>query len=283
MGFVRKLYEFLNPKFQNLALEYPVEFKSRFGHGKKSHPLLLEIIEAERKTYEACIEEILKFKSTFHEISADQIEGNSIAPYWKNDFLPGLDIVALYTILTKANPEVYLEIGSGNSTKVAFKAKKEQKLKSKIVSIDPFPRAEIDNLSDEVIRTPLEEFDLDYFETLPKNTIIFVDNSHRVLPNSDATVFFMEVLPKLASGTIVHIHDIYIPDDYPQFMCDRFYSEQYTLAAFIMSNPKRYKTLFPAWFVHTDPSLSKKLEPLWEHDNLKETERHGGSYWIEIA
>ncbi|MCP6769643.1 hypothetical protein NL529_32825, partial [Klebsiella pneumoniae] len=80
-------------------------------------------------------------------------KGNSATdPYWNNEYLPGLDIVALYSLLKKINPVNYVEIGSGNSTMVARKAIRENSLRSKIVSIDPFPRAEIDGISDLVIR-----------------------------------------------------------------------------------------------------------------------------------
>ncbi|HNA64026.1 MAG TPA: hypothetical protein PKZ51_04845, partial [Saprospiraceae bacterium] len=84
-------------------------------------------------------------------------------------------------------------------------------------------------MADKIIRHPLENIDFDVVSALNENDILFVDNSHRILPNSDSMVFFLEVLPKLKKGVIVHLHDIYLPYDYPQFMCNRFYSEQYGL------------------------------------------------------
>ena len=92
----------------------------------------------------------------------------------------------------------------------------------------------------------------------------------------------MEVLPGLPKGVIVHIHDIYLPCDYPQFMCDRFYSEQSGLALFLLPDRKRYKTILPNYFISEDAALSGLLEPLWQHPNLEGVERHGGSYWLEI-
>jgi len=84
-----------------------------------------------------------------------------------------------------------------------------------------------------------------------------IDNSHRVLLNSDATVFFLEVLLKLSKGVIVHIQDIYLPYDYPQFMCDRFYSEQYLLASYLLANSKKYNPLLPNYFISKDKELKK--------------------------
>jgi len=96
-------------------------------------------------------------------------------------------------------------------------------------------------------------------------------------------VFFMEVLPKLAKGVIVHFHDVYLPYDYPQSMCDRFYSEQYGLSLCLMANPGRYVPLLPAYFISEDPALSSKLGPLWDHPNLNGLEKHGGSFWLRIS
>ena len=210
-------------------------------------------------------------------------ETDANLPVYNNGFFPGLDIVTLYTIISKFKPQTYVEVGSGNSTKVAFQAIKDQQLNTKIISIDPYPRAEIDQLANKVIRSPFENINFDFIFKLKPNDILFIDNSHRILPNSDSMVFFLEVLPKVPQGVIVHIHDIYLPYDYPQEMCDRHYSEQYGLAMFLLANSKKYQTLFPNYFVSEDKDLSQSLLPIWDHKNLDGVERHGGSYWLRIA
>lgn len=40
-------------------------------------------------------------------------------PFWSNPWLPGLDVAALYAFLVHDDPALYLEVGSGTSTKVA--------------------------------------------------------------------------------------------------------------------------------------------------------------------
>ena len=279
---LKKLYQFLSPKWQKLYMEYPVDFTPRYGHGKPTHGQLYTIINEKRAIYSELLYEALKFAPVFHNIQKQIVEKDPVQPAYNNQFLPGLDIVGIYTLLTKYNPERYVEVGSGNSTKVARKAIKDQGLQTKIISIDPHPRAEIDAISDEVIRKPFENIAIDFLLSLKENDILFIDNSHRVLPNSDATVFFLEILPRLNPGVIVHIHDIYLPYDYPQFMCDLFYSEQYTLAAFVLANPTRYATLLPNYFISEDKELSAILLLIWNHPNLKDVERHGGSYWLQI-
>ena len=279
---IRELYRFLSPKFQNLFLEYKVDFRPRYGYGKPAHKDLNKIIGANIDTYKYFIDKALLLKDFIWTIKNSRYERDPSKPSWNNGFLPGLDIIALYTILTEFKPKKYIEIGSGNSTKVAYKAKSDQKLDTQIISIDPKPREEIDHLASRVIKKPIEDININIVDELNENDILFVDNSHRILPNSDSMVFFIEVLPRLKTGVIVHLHDIYLPYDYPQFMCDRFYSEQYGLAICLLANPNKYETLLPNYFIYKNKELFELISPIWQHDNLKEVEKHGGSYWLKI-
>ncbi|OQA01078.1 MAG: hypothetical protein BWY70_00501 [Bacteroidetes bacterium ADurb.Bin408] len=280
---IKSLYRFLSPRFQNLFLDYKVHMTPRWGHGKPPHKRLYTIIDEHRAAYKLLLEKALMYKDRFWAIKNADTETDAAQPAWNNSFLPGLDIVMLYTILSEYKPGKYIEIGSGNSTKVAYKAATENNPGMEIISVDPMPRAEIDRLATMVVRHPFENTDLSLLSTLNAGDVLFVDNSHRLFPNSDATVFFMEVLPELNKGVIVHIHDVYLPYDYPQFMCDRGYSEQYGLAAFLMANPAKYKPLMPCYFVSEDAALSAVLAPLWEHKYLSSVEKHGGSFWLVIG
>lgn len=279
---IKSIYRFLSPKFQNLFIDYPVDMYPRYGHGKTAHKGLYDIIDKNRNEYKTLIDLAIANKENLWNIKKSTEETDSTLPTWNNGFLPGLDIIGIYTLLSHFKPKKYIEVGSGNSTKVAYKAKQEHQLDTQIISIDPQPRAEIDQLADEVIRIPYENIDFDVVDRLEANDILFIDNSHRILPNSDAMVFFMETLPRLKKGVIVHIHDIYLPYDYPQFMCDRAYSEQYGLAFYLLANPDKYKTIFPNYFISEDKELAARLAPIWKHDNLKDVERHGGSFWLQI-
>lgn len=284
MSLLKEIYRFLNPKFKNLFLEYHVDFKPRYGHGLPPHHKLHEIIHDNRGEYAANLQFALTFKDALQAIKQSKDEHNADLPAWNNGFLPGLDIAGIYAMLAKYRPARYVEVGSGNSTKVAFKAKNEQGLPTKIISIDPFPRAEIDHLADQIIRQPFENVDFNpLLAELGPGDILFIDNSHRILPNSDAMVFFLEVLPRLPKGVVVHVHDIYLPYDYPPFMCDRFYSEQYGLAIYLLAAPARYRPILPNYFISEDKQLSAIVAPVWEHPNLEGVERHGGSFWLEIS
>lgn len=279
---LKNWYHFLHPRFQSLFLEYRTNFEPRFGHGKPAHPELLQIIENHREIYKENLEKTKKYHTRLQQLCKSSAQTNPDLPAWNNGFLPGLDILMLYSLLAERKPRYYIEVGSGNSTKVAALAVREHSPQTEIISIDPYPRAEIDRLATQIFRQPFEQIDVHFLECLGENDILFIDNSHRVLPNSDATVFFLEVLPRLKKGVIVHIHDIYLPYDYPQFMCDRFYSEQYLLAAFILANPQKYMPLMPNYFVSEDKALSNIIADFWKHAHLEGVERHGGSFWLQI-
>lgn len=279
---IKSLFRFVSKKYQNVFLDYPVQFQPRYGHGKPAHDLLYGIINANREIYRTHLFAFLEYEEQFKTIQTADRESDINQPAWNNGMLPGLDIVGIYGMLAKYKPKKYVEVGSGNSTKVAYKAKTDLQLSMEIVSIDPVPRAEIDHLADKVIRAPFETIEYQEILDLEENDILFIDNSHRILPNSDATVFFLEILPKLKKGVIVQVHDVYLPYDYPQFMCDRAYSEQYGLAFYLLANPGKYNTVLPNFFISEDKELCTILTPLWKHDNLKTVEQHGGSFWFQI-
>lgn len=282
---IKSVYKFLSPKYQSIHLDYKVQVRPRTDHGNPAHSMLYEIVDRNRATYRELLNSFKKDSGKIQEIKIHPDGPDDTNPHWDNDYLPGLDIIGLYGMIAEFCPQKYVEIGSGNSTKVARKSIRENHLQTEIISIDPFPRASIDHLADQVIREPLENVKDNRFiiESLHENDILFIDNSHRVFPNSDAMVCFLELLPNLRKGVIVHFHDIYLPYDYPQFMCDRFYNEQYTLAAFILSNPGKYKPILPNFFISEDKELSGILDTVWDHPNLRNVERHGGSFWLQIT
>lgn len=203
-------------------------------------------------------------------------------PCWLNGFLPGLDGALIYSFIALHKPDYYFEIGSGSSTKFARRAIVDHRLHTKIVSIDPHPRANIDILCDEITRTSLEDCDMEIFDRLGKNDILFMDGSHRCFTNSDVTVFFLDLLPNLDEGVSVGLHDIFIPYDYPNEWVDRCYSEQYLLAACILAETKKFTIELPAMYVSLDKQLTERMKPFWDRiPNV--VERHGTSFWIRTG
>ncbi len=267
-----------------MHLDYPVKFKPRFlPKSDQGIPQIQHQLTSKKEVIQDHVSKILIYQGHLQAIRPRNEETNALKPAWNNGYLPGLDMAALYMMIAEYKPKRYMEVGSGNSTLVAAAAKNSHSTDTEIISIDPFPRAEIDQVSQTILRLPFQEVGLEYMESLESGDILFIDNSHRVLPNSDATVFFTEWLPALKPGVIVQIHDIYLPWDYPQEMCDRAYSEQYVLAMALLSNPQRYQTIFPAYWVDQQPDLKSQLASIWDHSNTRGVEPHGGSLWLRIG
>lgn len=281
MKFLRASYHYFLSVLQQLIFDYPTQLQPRYGHGLPPHPGLLQIIEKHRDSYISWMNKAQPHLSQFQSLSLNPSKNQ--LPHWVNGFLPGLDIIMLYTILVDLQPKKYIEIGSGNSTRVAHWAKSQAQLDMQIIAIDPEPRVEIENLTDTLYKVPLENCSLDQLPRLESGDVIFVDNSHRILPNSDATVFFLEWLPRIPKGVVVQIHDVYWPYDYPDFMCQRLYSEQYGLAIALLSNPEKYRVMMPNYYVSQNEELYSSMDAFWGAlDPDQQIERHGGSFWLTI-
>jgi len=261
----------------NPYLEYPgVKPNPRYSKNNP-HPKLYEIIDRNRVSYQQTLASFLQFKDCFLRIPTDKPD-QSQGPFWHCVWLPPLDLVALYSLLCLNNPKKYYEIGSGWSTKFARRAILDHSLQTKIVSIDPSPRAEIDSICDHVIRKPLEELSLSTFDDLATNDILFVDGSHRCCMNSDVTVLFLDVLPRLLSGVLVEFHDIFLPYDYPFEWRERWYSEQYLLGTHILAEGDKLDIILPNAFISLDAELNEVLYPLW--NKLGTNAVYGGSFWM---
>jgi hypothetical protein len=204
-------------------------------------------------------------------------------PHWDNVYMAGLDAGTLYAFPKLFGPKRYLEIGSGNSTRFVRRSIEDHGLSTKITSIDPMPRAFVDEICDEVIRTGLEEAPLELFDVLEENDILMIDGSHRCFQNSDVTVAFLEILPRLRPGVLVFVHDIYLPDDYPPEWEQRFYSEQYVLGALLLADRgRRYEIVFPARFCATDPALAPSTLAWWRTLAPHDASVRASAFWLRI-
>ena len=277
---IRELARYISPE-NTVLLDYSVHPKPRWNY-TNPHPELYKLIDEKRDCYKDYICQFLGYIPLLEKInnSVQQVHPNE--PSWINGWMPALDGVALYCFIAIYKPTLYIEIGSGSSTRFARKAIKDQQLSTKIVSIDPNPRADIDRICDHVLRVPLEDVDQSLFQDLGRNDILYIDNSHRSFMNSDVTVTFLEILPRLHPGVLVQIHDIALPYDYSEDWIDRYYSEQYLLACYMLGGMKTCDVIFPSSFISHDVELKEMLTPIWDNPNMEDAEHHGGSFWIKM-
>ena len=156
------------------------------------------------------------------------------APRWNQDWFPRLDAAAAYAMVRTLKPRRIVEVGSGHSTRFLARAVADGELDTRITAIDPEPRATIEKLPVEWLRTPVQR--VAAFPPLGAGDILFIDSSHQVKPGSDVEFLLKAVLPLLPAGVHVHFHDIFIPDGYPPQWEWRRYNEQAAVAALIESN-----------------------------------------------
>lgn len=235
-------------------------------------------LDADDATYRTTFEGFVAHDARLRTISVLP-QGNE--PCWENWWLPGLDAVALYGMVALHKPRVFLEVGSGYSTRFVRRSIVDNELATKIVSIDPTPTQDIDALCNETIRKPLEEVDPKVFAALRAGDMLFVDNSHRSFQNSDVTIFFTEVLPALAPGVIYALHDIFLPFDYPESWTNRFYNEQYLFMAYLLGGADGDEVLLPMHHVSRSPAYADLRNRLFL--GTKHLDWLVGSFWMRRA
>jgi hypothetical protein len=254
-----------------LQLEYDYALESCFGGEAGCHDGLLSLIAAHDPAYRALLGDLLPF--------AADLAGVEWVPQW----LPALDAISLYGLIRHTKPRRYWEVGSGTSTRFARRAIGDGGLTTELLSIDPAPRAEIDALCDRVLRQPLESLDPSLFDTLEAGDILFIDGSHRCLQGSDATYLFTQALPRLASGVLVGIHDIFLPWDYPAGWQRRGYSEQYPLASLMLLAPGRVTPVLPVHYVSHSGRFDAAVDDLYRAAAAPENGRGGGTFWFHLT
>ena len=188
-----------------------------------------------------------------------------------------------YNLIRFKKPKRIIEIGSGFSTRMARRALKmnerdDPQYRCEHILIEPYEHEWLDELGCTVIREKVERCDKQMFTRLQANDILFIDSSHIIRPRGDVLCEYLDILPVLEVGVIVHVHDIFSPRDYPaEWIVDdvRFWNEQYLLEAFLTSNAD-WKIIGALNFLRHDfyEELSAKCPFLTQ-------DREPGSFYIQ--
>lgn len=186
-------------------------------------------------------------------------------------------------------PEKVIEVGSGMSTRIISDAlqinRKESGSNFTYKVVDPYPGQPVKSRSIEI--TELQEkrvelLDKTNFKILKENDILFIDSGHCVKIGGDVNYLFLEILPRLAPGVIIHIHDINLPYEYPKAYATsetfrQFWTEQYLLQSFLAFNSE-FEVLLGMNYIMRDHSRS--FREIFPHYNPECHPFFSGSFWI---
>ncbi|MDR1012294.1 MAG: class I SAM-dependent methyltransferase [Coxiellaceae bacterium] len=190
----------------------------------------------------------LCYQKELEDLTLNQDLNTAESFYINNGVFEAGDAEFLYQFLRFLKPHNIIEIGSGNSTKIARLALKKNKNESgdnyRHICIEPYEQPWLDNLNGvNVIRRRVEECKLDWSSMLCAGDLLFIDSSHIIRPQGDVLKEYLEIFPQLQSGVFIHVHDIFTPKDYPKsWLVDdvKFWNEQYLLEA-LLTNTSRYE------------------------------------------
>jgi predicted O-methyltransferase YrrM len=178
--------------------------------------------------------------------------------YYRNVLYGPADAELAYGLVRKHAPRRLIEVGSGNSTMLLAQAVRRNNAETgcecRYTVIDPYARpvvaAGIPGVS-ELIRKPIQHVPLDVFAQLGEGDILFIDSSHVLKVGSDVAYQFLEVLPRLNAGVLVHFHDIFLPAEYHRdwvMKRRRFWNEQYILQTFLTYND-HFEVLWGSYYM----------------------------------
>ena len=191
----------------------------------------------------------------------------------------------LYQFIRKVKPRKVIEIGSGNSTKIARLAiehnKRDTGQDTTHICVEPYEQPWLRSVPDiTLIRERIEKLNFDWSSELSEGDLLFVDSSHMIRPQGDVLTEYLQIFPKLSKGVFVHIHDIFTPKDYlKSWIIDdvRFWNEQYLLEA-LLSNTNRYEVVAALNYLkhHHYDQLSNVCPYLTN-------EREPGSFYFKVC
>ncbi len=219
--------------------------------------------------------EKFNYNEELEEIPLSKI--NELDFYMNNPSFVSGDAEYFYNLIRYKKPSRIFEIGSGYSTLLATQAinkniEKNPSYFCKHVCVEPYEMPWLEKTNVKVIREQVETVDKSLFLELEENDILFIDSSHVIRPQGDVLYEYLELLPCLNKGVIVHIHDIFSPRDYlKQWVVDevKLWNEQYILEAFLSGNHE-WKVIGALNYLHhsyydklkkTSPFLVKEREP----------------------
>jgi predicted O-methyltransferase YrrM len=228
-----------------------------------------------------------KYKKEYEKIPIKKT-ANPLQYYLIGGKYEGIDGYILYCMIRHLKPKRIIEIGSGLSTllsaQACIKNKKDTGLQTTFIAIEPYPNKTLQKgfpgLT-KLIPKKAEEVDPELFNQLEKDDILFIDSSHVLKIDNDVKFEYANILPKLKKGTIIHIHDIFLPAEYPKEFIYGFlflFNEQYLVQS-ILANSKSFEIMWASHFMFLK-HLKELTKAFLNYKRVKKSPLHASSLWI---
>jgi predicted O-methyltransferase YrrM len=236
-----------------------------------------------------------RFKSEYDSLPRHQ----TTVPYEYyvgNGTFESIDGEVLYCMIRHLKPSKIVEVGSGFSTylmaqTVSINRAEDDKYACDLIAIEPYPNPTLKKgfpgLS-KLVNRKVQSVPLSQFSQLSENDVLFIDSSHALKTGSDVQYLYLEILPRLRKGVVIHVHDIFLPAEYPKtllFDFHLFYNEQYILQAFLAFN-NSFEVLWAGNYMHSNHADRLK-RAFSSYDLFRSYERGNvpwigpGSFWIK--
>jgi len=194
------------------------------------------------------------------------------------------DAEMLYNVIRHFKPKRIVEVGSGQSTLMALLAIAANRCEDPgyechVTCIEPFEQPWLEGLGVEVVRKCVEDCPDEVVLSLEPDDIFFIDSSHVIRPQSDVLHLFLYLLPQLRPGVLIHIHDVFVPRDYPsKWLVEdrRLWNEQYLLEAFLSFNREFEVLLAVNWLANRHWDKLKEACPML----MKKPNKQPGAFWM---
>jgi hypothetical protein len=188
-----------------------------------------------------------------------------------------------YQLIRWLKPRRLFEVGSGSSTLLAMRAlrrnaEEDAAYRCRHVCIEPYEAPWLEQAGVEVVRRRVEELGVEFFAELSAGDLLFIDSSHVIRPQGDVLFEYLQLLPSLRQGVIVHVHDIFSPRDYLRRWLEeevKFWNEQYLLEAFLAHNASWKIIGALNWLHHHHYARLKAVAPCLT------PEREPGSFYLQ--
>jgi predicted O-methyltransferase YrrM len=180
-----------------------------------------------------------------------------------NGMYDAADASVYQAFVRRLAPKRVIEVGAGHSTAKLLDTADAFVPELQVTCVEPYPARLLSVMRPKdkprvtLIAKPVQDVPVDTFTALEPGDVLFIDSTHVAKAGSDVLWLFLRVLPRLAPGVVVHVHDVFWPFEYPAAWLreGRSWNEDYLLHAFLCQNPSWRVDLFSSWLWKIHPDL----------------------------